>query len=386
MLSEYARILEYLVEHKLVLVLGGDLPKNITGLPSRLDLAHTLAHKYKLTDVSSLAGVAQHLTPHQFIDFLLQELTSQPVTPGPFHRRLAQLIQKHQIDVIITTTYDDLLERALADAGIPINCLIRGSNAAFKRPERPTLIKLYGDIQQVDTLIVTEDDHLGIWHNQDKANLLAEIKVALQSKASLVLGYNLTDPDFKLLWDDMRRRMGRFSIGAFAAWPGLTASTIRIWEQRQVRALDVEPLGLLDVLLSPETVFPALPQNKKASPQDPPDSSPPDGLDTVPQGKVLVERKGIRTKIELWLSQMNKEDYIQVRINLSARLRQHYNLSELEDMCFALGIDYQDLRGSNKVDKIRELILHMERRSQLADLIDYLQRDGRMDDLFQHLQ
>jgi hypothetical protein len=46
-------------------------------------------------------------------------------------------------------------------AGLPINRAVRGSDIAFADPRRPTLIKLYGDLQQRDSLVVTEDDHYG---------------------------------------------------------------------------------------------------------------------------------------------------------------------------------------------------------------------------------
>ena len=47
---------------------------------------------------------------------------------------------------------------------------------------------------------------------------------------------------------------------------------------------------------------------------------------------------------------------------------QKYNLSELKTLCFILNIDYDLLSGSNKEDKIRELIMYLERRNHLTHL------------------
>ena len=41
---------------------------------------------------------------------------------------------------------------------------------------------------------------------------------------------------------------------------------------------------------------------------------------------------------------------------------------ELKDLCFDLGIDYEDLPGQGKADKARELVAHCERRDRFAEL------------------
>lgn len=45
-----------------------------------------------------------------------------------------------------------------------------------------------------------------------------------------------------------------------------------------------------------------------------------------------------------------------------------FNNSELKDLIFTLGIDYDNLSGSNKKAKVRELILYVERRGRIDDL------------------
>lgn len=48
----------------------------------------------------------------------------------------------------------------------------------------------------------------------------------------------------------------------------------------------------------------------------------------------------------------------------------HFDDSELRDLCFDLGIDYDTLSGENLADRARELILHHQRRQQLNKLIE----------------
>lgn len=52
------------------------------------------------------------------------------------------------------------------------------------------------------------------------------------------------------------------------------------------------------------------------------------------------------------------------------KIAKHFNDSELRALCFDMGIDYEDLGGNGKADKIRELIAYCERRNNLAELLD----------------
>lgn len=49
---------------------------------------------------------------------------------------------------------------------------------------------------------------------------------------------------------------------------------------------------------------------------------------------------------------------------------QYFNTSELQDICFQLDVDFEELEGSGKSNKARELITHMRRRNRLPDLVE----------------
>ena len=57
-----------------------------------------------------------------------------------------------------------------------------------------------------------------------------------------------------------------------------------------------------------------------------------------------------------------------------AKLRQllvsHFSESELRDICFDLGVDYEDLPGESKSDKARELVTYFERRGCVPELVE----------------
>lgn len=56
-------------------------------------------------------------------------------------------------------------------------------------------------------------------------------------------------------------------------------------------------------------------------------------------------------------------------VQLFQRIDQHFNDGELRDLAFQLNVEYQDLEGSAKRDKARELVTYMQRHGRLSELI-----------------
>jgi hypothetical protein len=237
----------------LTLFFGSDLPTAYTGLPSRAELAQGLSKRHGLAERLSLATTAQQAMQRGnrfgFTDYIGRQLDSQGRSPGPIHQAIAAL----PLTSVVTTCYDNLLEQAYREANTEINRLVRDSDLPFINRDRPTLLKLYGDLQQRDTLIVTEDDQYSLWRNRDKEGLLDEVRRMLRNTV-LFIGHNLADPDFMLLWRETLDRMGRFVVGAYAVCPGMSITDQQTWAERMVRVIDGEPLALLTALAHGQAV------------------------------------------------------------------------------------------------------------------------------------
>jgi len=54
---------------------------------------------------------------------------------------------------------------------------------------------------------------------------------------------------------------------------------------------------------------------------------------------------------------------------LQQTIQRYFNTSELRSLCFDLGIEYEDLSGENRSDKVRELITYAERHGRTHELI-----------------
>jgi hypothetical protein len=233
--------------HRLTLFIGADLPSQVTGLPARADLARDMARRHELDESLSLAEVAQRVSRaghrFEFTDFLRNALDTSGQLPRPFHRRVAELVETHGIQTIITTAYDDLLELTLKQAGLGFNRVVSGDDVPFISPDRPTLIKLYGDIQQPETLIVTDHDHLDMLRDRDREGIVEEVRHAFRQDTVLFLGYNLADPDFRFIFDQVAE--SRFSRTAYAVWPGLPDADVNMWRDRGIIILASDPWAVL---------------------------------------------------------------------------------------------------------------------------------------------
>ena len=56
------------------------------------------------------------------------------------------------------------------------------------------------------------------------------------------------------------------------------------------------------------------------------------------------------------------------KLKLYEFILDHYSLGELKDLCFYLNVVYDDLDGTARKDKARELVEYVARRRRLDDL------------------
>jgi hypothetical protein len=72
-------------------------------------------------------------------------------------------------------------------------------------------------------------------------------------------------------------------------------------------------------------------------------------------------------------------------VQLRRILWTHFNVSELRDLCFDLGVDYEDLPDQTKRDLAREIVVHCKRHGRIPELIEIgkrLRPQVSWDDLF----
>ncbi|MEJ7809790.1 MAG: SIR2 family protein, partial [Gemmatimonadaceae bacterium] len=156
-----------------------------------------------LLGAGKLLEVAEHCRakdPQRFNEVLRRRLAVDGVDVPRAHRAIVGL----PFAAVVTTNFDRLLERAyetLAHTGAP---------RAPTYDQLPTLgtllfegaffiLKAHGDIGAPDNLVITATDYREISHaNPAFADIFSAI---LLTRAILFVGYSLSDPDFRLLFD-----------------------------------------------------------------------------------------------------------------------------------------------------------------------------------------
>ena len=61
------------------------------------------------------------------------------------------------------------------------------------------------------------------------------------------------------------------------------------------------------------------------------------------------------------------EQMILARLNLT--IEDHFNEAELQNLCFLLAVDYENLGGQGKAAKVQELVMRLHRNGRIGDLI-----------------
>jgi hypothetical protein len=139
----------------------------------------------------------------RLIDRMGELLRIDDAQPGPAHEAFCRA----GFDLVITTNFDFLLERAYESIGQPCQPLLTESQL----PQRPfpgqaQLLKLHGDLNHPDELVATEDDFDGFLQRYPlKATFLGNLLI---TRSLVLVGYSFDDADARSLWTVIRNRLG----------------------------------------------------------------------------------------------------------------------------------------------------------------------------------
>lgn len=114
---------------------------------------------------------------------------NQPLLPNDIHKEIV----KFNVNTIITTNYDHLIEDAFEKSGQSLQVISKDKDLAYANDGK-ILIKMHGDFEN-DNFVLKEDDYLNYSNN---FKLIENyIKSLIGTKVILFIGYSLSDPDVK---------------------------------------------------------------------------------------------------------------------------------------------------------------------------------------------
>lgn len=208
---------------------------------------------------------------------VLRDLFDADYPPNALHHLLAQTPQTlrekgwRPMEVVVTTNYDDCLERAFRDEGVEphvLTYLALGDNRGrflHRQPggEKsivqqadtyllpigddgrlpPTILKLHGAVDRVrdeyDSYVITEDHYIEFLAMGDiTAQLPRNVLARLADSHFLFLGYSLRDWNVRAvlhrLWSAQKADRGSWAIQF-----GVDTFDIESWRARGVRIMDI---------------------------------------------------------------------------------------------------------------------------------------------------
>ncbi len=258
-------ILLHLKKHKLVPFLGAgaSLGSNgKAGLPAGGKLAESLAEEcgYPGKDKTDLLRVAQYyvLTMGELpLRESVNEKLSQPdVKPGEIHNIMANW----PIEVVLTTNFDNLMERAFIkndkDAAKAIYNRFGNQEQIKIAPSvhAPLVYKLHGSLDDIDSMIMTEDNYIDFLISMIEGNpkIPDKIKTIFDTCSILFIGYGLKDWNIRVLLRYFRKTDRRsFAVqkdGAVAndkeaakEWENM----VLYWEKKEVSVYNCDALEFL---------------------------------------------------------------------------------------------------------------------------------------------
>jgi hypothetical protein len=252
-------------------------------LPSATELADYLAESlgYPSKDGRELLRVSQYIsvmTGSGPLYTKLRDLFDVDYPPTKLHEFLAALPalfavkglpERASNPLLVTTNYDDMLERAYAAAGVAydvvtyiaegehsgkfMHILSDGSAQIVDKPneyrgipltKRPVILKIHGAIDRRDgdndSYVITEDHYIEYLSRTDISSLLP-IQIAAKLKQShfLFLGYSLSDWNLRVI---LHRIWGqqRLTWNSWAIQRNSHELDRKFWLMRGVEILDVD--------------------------------------------------------------------------------------------------------------------------------------------------
>lgn len=199
-------------------ILGTGMRSSVVTLRSKIAQEWTHSEGYPFEDTSNLARVARFLSLKYDPEYTRRKLVEQlaTITPPDYndldnpYKILADL----PLPVFITTGYDDFMIQALKHANKDANTEIcRWNRAIADTPSifcdgfspsvaNPVVFHFHGLTDNLESLVLTEDDYFEFLMNvsKDRTLIPSRIEKAMTGCSLLLLGYRLSDWDFRVMF------------------------------------------------------------------------------------------------------------------------------------------------------------------------------------------
>jgi hypothetical protein len=285
---------------------------------------------------------------HALISYLRDRLDTTGIEPTGNHDLLTCL----PVNIVFTTNFDDLLERAYRKAGRPVHLVVGATELPFWDESRVNLVKLHGTCDRPDSFIITERDYNTIY--QINAPIVQQLNTLLATKTFLFLGYSVNDPDFNQVYDQLNIELGRHQRRPYLVTFDVDDFTAEDLQRRGYHVISLPGEGDRNAQLA-EWLRALLDAVARPTPE------------TMPHPSSDMPRPRPAPVLQQQPEPVSSTD-------LHSSLVKLLDLEELRTLCFYLGVDFDNLRGEGKAGKTRELIIYCQSHDLFNQLVENVRK------------
>ncbi|MBU3131978.1 SIR2 family protein [Clostridium gasigenes] len=193
-------------EDKLIIFVGAGISKN-SNLPDWEQLIKVFVNKlnYPISEGKELSSDEYLKIPQYYYNIfgneeykkVIREELDVERQSNEIHELIFKLNPKH----IITTNYDRLLEATITEQRMLFDVISKDKDLLDSKKSN-YIIKMHGDIKELDNIVLKENDYLN--YSQNHILIETYIKSLLVSNTFLFIGYSLNDYNLKQIisWVD----------------------------------------------------------------------------------------------------------------------------------------------------------------------------------------
>jgi len=228
-----------------VIFVGAGLSQG-AGLPGWSELLASLADSIDLpphlrTDLLKVAQYYENQCGRQaLVNHIIEQTDTTGKGPTDNHRRLLRLGAR----TWVTTNYDDLIERTFRKADERFTKIVRDQDLPYASTDTVTLVKLHGDREQPDTIVITQQDYHTYFRRFPQ--IKNKLTSLLLEKTFLFVGYSINDPDFNQIQAEVAYDLQQHQRLAYAVLFDVDEFTFSDLRSRNIHVLNIPLEGHAD--------------------------------------------------------------------------------------------------------------------------------------------
>lgn len=217
---------------------NADIPEGIS-MPEWNELGKAIAseipnYEYENNALDTLSYYEALFSRPNLIELLMRELKVGKVQPGATYSAFCEVFT----DIVCTTNFDFLLEDTYRNLQHPISIIATEDRLPIATEGETKLIKLHGDFNHPDRMVITEHDYdVYIENNPILATYISNLFI---TKTMLLIGYSLDDYDFRNLWQVINSRLGKMARPAYCIMVGASSEKIARYQRRNIKVINLK--------------------------------------------------------------------------------------------------------------------------------------------------